>query len=224
LKQLFRSPNRADDPKRVFSERLCVLVLSSCSGAGASYVSSQILKNGLFNHYTPAGTRTLVELGKPHFYDALGMDKRFCSREFYDFESGGKIMLNMEMGYNWYLRRNSQKLDDTILFKMAAMAPGNLIVFDASFCMENEAIFKLMPEMDIVYLVIDPFPSKLLSSWEYIKKVKEKCPKAIFVVNKFNKGIHKGQLASFLGTQNYYEVNEVSLEYLCKCEYNCNLP
>lgn len=221
--KLFRFPDRSLDTNAEFIPKIKVAVVSACSGAGGSYVCSQILKNGLISMKTPSGLRSLIELGKPYFYVALGMEKRFLGRRFFDFASGGKYETNIEMGINWYVRKPGSELSPMNAIKAVSMTPGSLLVFDCSGAGE-ELVLSILPEMDMVYLVLDPSPVKLLESEGYIEKIKNYSPKYTLIVNKYSQGIHKGQLSAFLGTQNYEVLPAVDLKSLHKAEYNCVLP
>jgi len=221
---LFRFPNIQQKIIKDKGEVVKAAVVPCINEAGASYVSAKLVKEGLIAHHTPSGMRSLVELGNPYFYEALGMEKRFAGREFFEFESAEKYCLNMEFDINWYLRKKWTSMDSASLFKVVSMAPGNLIIYDCSGIQNESVLEKILCEMDVIYLVIDPLPTKLFRSEAFIRDFKRKYPKAILVVNKFNKGVHRGQLSAFLGTGNYYTVDAVDLSHIYMAEFNCILP
>ena len=222
---LKKIPDFTADREAAETEVLKVAVVGACIGAGTSYISARILKKGLYSGHTPEGLRTLCELGVPYFYLALGFDKRFAGRKFYEYSSQGKHLLNMELGYNWYVKAPGDGvLCEKEILKKVYGAPGSMIVYDCSGLSEEEILFDILEEMDIVYLVIDPMPTKLISSQDTIQKIRSRCPSAELVINKYAKGIHRGELSSFLGTRNYICEDYTAIEKIYKAEYNCTLP
>lgn len=221
---LFRIPNRLYDEAAKEEARLRIAVVGASSGAGASYVSSVILRKGPFSGIAPDGLRSLAELGTPYFYMALGMDKRFAGRDFYYYEDSGPLRLNMELGYNWYLRApESGPASAASMFRAAYTAPGGMVVFDFSGLQTSEQLLPLLAVMDVIYLVIDPLPTRLIPAQDVIDRIRVHYPEAELVVNKFNRGIHRGELSRFLGTSDFFTVDAVSCEALCRAEYNCSL-
>ena len=203
---------------------LKIAVVPACSGAGASFVCSYLLSEGLFDAPTPKGTKTLVELGNPYFFSALGMDKRFAGRNFFDYTKGGKFEYNTELGVNWYLKLpTSQPVDSPCILRTVCRAPGNLVIFDCSGLCASPLLSDVLPDMDIVYLVVDPLPSRLLSSCGFIESIRSEYPRTELVVNKYNKGIHRGELNAFLSTNNYHILDAVPFERIYRAEYNCQL-
>jgi hypothetical protein len=78
--------------------------------------------------------------------------------------------------------------------------------------------------MDAVIAVIDPLPSKLIPGGLFIQRLCFILPKTVFVVNKINKGVHKGELKRFLKGIDTYLMPLVSTQFMYKAEYNCILP
>ena len=225
MNTLFRSPDKAAEKGQGYADPLRVAVVGACRDAGASFVSGQILKNGLLEGRTPEGLRTLCELGTPYFYTALGFDKRFAGRKFYGFSSHGKHELNTEMGYNWYVRMPDElSLDSGLIFKSFYSASGSMVVYDCSGLSGEDVLFDVLDGADIVYLVIDPLPTRLIGSQRFTEKLRESFPGTQLVVNKFAKGIHRGELAAFLGTSAYHKVDFFPAERIYRAEYNCLLP
>ena len=224
-KTIFRFPDKLADAKEKTISKVRAAVVPVSFGAGASYVSSKLLQKGLFSGDTPEGLRSLVELGSPYFYFALGMDKRFSGRTFFDFEDPKTYSLNMELGFNWYLRHPSSigDLPPSAVFRAVSSAPGNFVVYDCSRMQRSDLVKQVLAEMDVIYIVVDPLPSKLMEGQSVFDDLRASFPESKIVVNKFNRGIHKGELARFLGTSNYFTLDAVPYESLCKAEFNCNL-
>ncbi len=224
-KNLIRIPDSFSDRESEAKEPFRLAVAGACPGAGASFVSARVLQEGLYDAHTPEGLRTLCELGKPYFYFALGFERRFAGRRFCSFSSHGKHELNMELGYNWYLRKPEEKeAEDREIMKAFYNAAGSFIVFDCSGLCGREVLFDVMDGSDLVYLVVDPMPSKLVGSRDFIDAVRERCPSAELVVNKYCRGIHRRELAAFLGTSDYHTEGFMEAERLYRAEYNCVLP
>lgn len=221
LMELFRSPiifHKSD--KSNISKKIAVV--PAVSGAGASFTAAQM---ALFER----SKVNVIELGKPYFYLAYGMEKRFMGRPFVFFEdelmSGGISGIdNSEFGINWLLRReNSPALDQEALLKTICFPPSGVSIFDFSSVDETKTI-SCLSEMDEIYLVIDPLPTKLISSAAYIEKLCLLFPSAKILVNKMNKGVHKNELRNFLGHSKIKEIPFYPPEEIYRAEYNCCPP
>ena len=219
-----RIPDKTADKDAALKEPFRLAVIGACRGAGCSFVSLRALQKGLYEGHTPEGLRTLCELGSPYFYTALGFDKRFAGRSFCDYSSHGRHELNMEMGYNWYLRKADQKgKKDAEILRSFYNAAGAFVVYDCSGLMDEEVLYDVLEESDRIYLVIDPLPTRLISSQGFIEEIRTSFPKSELVVNKYAKGIHKGELSAFLGTRSYHAEPFMPIERIYKAEYNCRL-
>ena len=82
----------------------------------------------------------------------------------------------------------------------------------------------ILPEMDAVILVIDPLPSRLISTYSKIERLLITISGIIPLVNKMNKGVHRGEVARFLGTKYFCTFPFVNPENLYKAEFNCVMP
>ncbi|MDO5332282.1 MAG: hypothetical protein Q4E99_06335, partial [Bacillota bacterium] len=105
--------------------------------------------------------------------------------------------------------------------KLILFAPKGTSFYDFSGVDEG-LVLSLISEMDEAYIVIDPLPSKLLKSARFIEKLKLSYPKAVFVVNRMNKGVHKPELKKFLGTD-FIEVPAYPIDQIYGAEYNCSI-
>jgi len=221
-KELFRFPNKTMETNISSSGSLKIAVVGACNGAGASYISSLILFNKMKGLSLPDGLRSLVELGSSYFYNALGMDKRFEGRDFYQYSKDKNYMLNMEFGCNWFIKKpNEKSIEEAGILRALAICPGNVIVYDCSGIEYGELLCIVLDKMDLIYLVIDPLPTKLLSSISKIERIRKAYPHCRFVINKYNKGIHKGELNKFLGLSDYITIDAIDYSFFCKAEYNC---
>ena len=130
----------------------------------------------------------------------------------------------MEMGYNWYVRMPDEKaVDERAVLKNLYGAPGSVIVYDCSGLNGEPVLSDVLEAADVIYLVIDPLPTRLLEGRAFMEDLRSRFPETELVVNKFAKGIHRGELAAFLGTSAYHKLDAVSFEDIYRAEYNCRL-
>ena len=57
-----------------------------------------------------------------------------------------------------------------------------------------------------------------------IERIRLESPDALWVVNKMNRGVHKGELKRFLGGVPCLEIPFLAPEELYRAQYNCQLP
>jgi len=202
-----------------------IVVAASSKGAGASFVT-EILAYGLSKY----GSVSVSELGTSHFYDSLGFEKNFLVRGFTDYfekiKSGehqdySSSSSNSFDGINWIARRSGdrQALSTAELFRLFYMPTERFSIFDCSG-IDVEDTLALLAEADFPVCVIDPLPSKLAQSYEFLEKVRISLPNSVLIVNKMNPGVHLSELNRFLGTKNYFSITSVNPEYIYKGEYN----
>ena len=78
--------------------------------------------------------------------------------------------------------------------------------------------------MTRLIVVIDPLPSKLLSSYKllsWVKKLEEKGLPVAYIVNKYNKGIQKRDFFDFIKLRPDHFIPFFPPEEFYICEYNC---
>lgn len=219
--ELFRSPIvfKKNDKSGIVKR---TAVVPASPGAGASFTAAQM---ALFED----GKVNVIELGKPYFYVAYGMEKRFAGRRFVFYEdelfSGGISGIdNSEFGINWLLRReDSGEMSTEALLKTISFPPPGNNIFDFSSVPE-EKVLSCLSEMDMIYIVIDPLPTKLLASAAYLEKLCLLFPSAAVLVNKMNAGVHKNELKKFLGRSKIREIPFYPPEEIYRAEYNCCPP
>lgn len=201
-----------------------IVVASGSSSAGISFVS-EIIALGLHK----IGSVSLVELGKPYFYNAYNFEKAFFSRGFNDFFEKirkGERINNLERNefekVNWLVRKpeDLEKLSPQQLFRSLYAPKDEYCVFDCSG-LDMESSINLLAEADIPIAVIDPLPTKLIESRDFLEKLKISLPNAILLVNKMNIGVHRAELIRYLGTKEFFSMPSVPMEYIYKAEYNC---
>lgn len=207
-------------------EPLRVAVCGASEKAGVSFVCG-LLAAAMAAEYRV----TLAELGKPYFYTALGMEKRFASRPFAFYTSlidNGKSLksvYNVGESINWAVRhpRDRVQLEPSSLFRCFSTIPGEIILFDCSG-LEAGLAKSILAEADVRLVVVDPMPTSLFEAFGFLEDVRLRFPNSVIVINKMNDGVHKGELARFLGTKENVSIPLVSQELLYKAEYNSMLP
>lgn len=219
--ELFRSPIslRLND-KPEGSRKIAVVPAGI--GAGASFVAAQTAMHIGKNV-------SVAELGNPHFYLSLDMERRFCGKAFTFYEdcSGDsyKDIHNTLFDINWLVRKPSScgEIDFKSILKLLSFPPDGYLILDFSRVSE-ETIFASLSEMDQIYLVLDPLPSKLIAASEFIEKIKLLFPSTLIIINKMNKGVHRNELKRFLGNSSIREIPFYPPEAIYRAEYNCCLP
>ncbi len=173
------------------------------------------------------GRTSVVELGSPYFYTALNMEKRFSERGFELFREqlrSGKRLgypFNREEGVNWYLRAPSDRtpLRPDECIRLFSGLPGEYVIFDCSGLAESTLRY-FAGEADVIFLVFDPLPSSLLSATAFSEELlcDERC---VPVMNRMNRGVHKGELKRYLGNRKVISVPFVKPELIYRAEYDC---
>lgn len=207
-------------------EPLRIAVCGASRGAGVSFICG-LLAASMSSQYRV----TLTELGKPYFYTALGMEKRFASRPFAFYSSligngrSLKSVYNIGESINWAVRhpRDDALMEPADLFRCFSNIPGEVILFDCS-SMEPELAKSVMAEADCRIVVIDPLPTALFDAFAFLEDVRLRFPDSIIAVNRMNDGVHRGELDRFLGSKECVFIPLVTPELLYKAEYNSMLP
>lgn len=232
--KLFRTPEKLRNKKSISAvkdvKRVAIVGIGSHSGA--SFVTG--LLAAVFScHSFSEEEVSIIELGSPYFFEAYGIEKRFIQREFLNFYDilyqKGRIkgLKNIEDHINWVLRCPLKQLSEDSqiadTFRLIHNVAGTLLLFDCSAVCES-LLWDILPEMDTIIAVIDPLPSKLIPQGPFIQRLRLTLPQTVFVVNKMNKGVHKGELRRFLQGVDFYPLPLVTASGLYKAEYNCVLP
>ncbi len=220
-----RVPLRVPDSTEI-PDKLRIGVAGFSPGAGASFTAGLIASRA-----ASAEKTSLIELGAPYFYLALGMEKRFAGREFRFFRRclEGKESIrrldNTEESINWLLRepRDRDPLPPQQLFRLINAAPGAVCVFDCSG-LSGDTLEDVLAEMDSVVLVCDPLPSALIGHYRSIDRLQILFPDAIRVLNKMNPGVHKTELKRFLARKDYLTIPMLEPRIIYEAEYSCCLP
>jgi hypothetical protein len=214
-------------------EKIRIGVIGIGESVGASAVAlllaSKLSDMGIGTAY--------VELGIPNnmrslTYDKLAFGRRFSKSGFMDFyetlckEMPIRRMKNLSSGINWALItpknvKDSISLSTEDKLRLIANLFGEVVVVDMSAGESN-----LVNEMDYIVSVIDPMPSVLLTNEKLLNYIYEKGLRddnVIWVINKFNSGVIKSQLNSFIKLRKYFTIPCLPCEVIYKMEYNCKL-
>ena len=91
----------------------------------------------------------------------------------------------------------------------------------------HEAISPLLSTVDLVLVVIDPFPTNCNINYdkllELLKLKSDGCP-VNFIINKWNSGIDKKEFLSFLGVKPLAFIPAIDLDILYKANYKYKIP
>lgn len=235
---------KKDDLNRIFDnndeiQRLKIFdktkvgIIGIGSGVGVSFISECLGKLGSKNGFFPC----VIELGGGSIYDGIGIDKRFDTREYFQFfnslssDESIRNRKNLSDGVNWISRAPEEshiRLSNNHIMKLINNAVGELIICDFSRISLEEGnyllIQELLHDMDKIIVVIDPLPSKLLRGEKLLEQIREIYKKPVYVINKYNEGINRNELMKFLKINRPIYIPALPLELIYEAEYTCNIP
>ena len=202
-------------------------IVSAAAGAGGRFVAANFACFLAEEGRRPA----VLELGSPGLYDVLGMDKRFAGRTF--FPRGGPP--NPAAGVNWSLIAPGEDglpadgaPDDAMERFYGRLRLLDRVEGDVVLCLLNGLSERkrtlLLRDMDASLFVIDPLPSRLLSSGLSGKLTAGEENRTLPIVNKMNGGVKRHELAAFLGLRAPLEIPLVPAEEIYRAEYACRIP
>ncbi|MDR2295228.1 MAG: hypothetical protein LBD95_00365 [Clostridiales Family XIII bacterium] len=178
-------------------------------------------------------------------YDFIGADRRFADREYISCYKrmaegrGVNGVVNMDEGINWALRLPSEHaitLDPQQMTALIGGVAGDVILCDFSarlgFGHTDEAdrldcLKKLLRDMALIVLAVDPAPSKLLGGHRRLSAIKEleaASHSVLYVINKFGKGVNKRELYDYLKPKRKAAIGIIDADALCEAEYGCKNP
>jgi len=229
---------KTEDKSSYIVEKQKVGITGISKGAGASFIAMSIAK--VLSHYedrrvTYLEVNDLVASNVSLIYDAIGFDKRFKSRKFEsvysEVISGSNIKgkTNFDDKINWALItpediKNEIKVTPIDMIRLINNVSGDTIVCDIARCQHAE---DYLLDMDVIVCVIDPIPSAMIAGFPFLKEIKRieyRGKKIVWVINKFNSGINKRDMHSFLKLKDYYKIPALEAEDFYSAEYNCKVP
>jgi len=237
MERLFIREQIEDKPVYVV-EKQKIGVVGMSRNAGTSFVATSLAK---VLSYRDERKVTLLEvsdlaLNKRSFlYDSIGFDKRFKARDFVRFyneiKSGGNIRgrTNHDDKINWGLItpediKDGIEMTPIEMIRLINNISGDVIICDLSECKNTE---DYLLDMDFVVFVIDPIPSAMITGYPLMREVKRmahKGKKVVWLVNKFNGGINKRDMQSFLKLKETHKIPLINAEHFYGAEYNCKIP
>ena len=224
-----------DDPGQI-TEKLKIGVVSLGRGAGATFFSTCLAKY-LANQKRRAVS--FIDLNQPVpsmslIYHAIGIDQRFISRSFFSFYNAVKNGTfikqhkNMDAGINWALMTPTDREQDVVLNQLETSRLinniyGDWIVCDFGCTLNDDSL----NEMDLLFAIIDPLPSKLLSgkkSFQQYRQAELMGHKIIWIINRYNSGVSRKLMKQYLKLKNYFVIPMVREDWIYASEYSCKLP
>ena len=217
-------------------QKIGVMGMSRCAGATLVATSlARMLSSVESRKVTFLEICDLFEGKDALLYDAIGIEKRFRTREFTGFYSDVKHgesirgKSNSDEGINWGLItpedvKEAQNPSPIEIVRLINNIHGDLIICDISSC-KNSVDYLL--DMDVVIFVIDPLPSHMIAGYPLLREVKRleyKGKKTVWLINKFNSGVNKRDYLNFLKLKKFYKIPSIPAENFYSAEFNCKIP
>ena len=173
----------------------------------------------------PATCQTLL-------YDQVAMDKRFAHRTFEDvyqkLTEDAPLLRgqNKEEGVIWRLPTPENCNDKLTLnqrqkARFMALPREEVCIFDLE---TDYGWDDYLMDMDVVFVVVDPQPAKLIRSREryrVLKKMELAGCQVVWIVNKMNSGVEKKQIKNYLKAENIFWLDGFDAGILYGDEYLC---
>ena len=237
MERLFLRERKEEKFVDIF-EKQKIGVVGMNRGAGASFVATSIasvLTQSSERKVTFLEVCDYISDKMSFMYDAIGVDKRFKTREFTRFYNEVKFgknikgRANFDEKINWALItpediKEKIELSPIEIVRLINNVTGDVIVCDISECNSKE---DYLLDMDVVVFVIDPMPYSMITGYPFMREVKRLAyngKKVIWVVNKFNAGINKRDMQNFLNLKEYYKIPAIESSDFYSAQYNCKLP
>jgi len=227
-----------DEKFTCITEKQKIGVVGMSRGAGVTLIATSLAK--ILSNLEDRKVTLLEICDRPQekktlIYDAVGIEKRFKTREFTrfynDIRQGASIKgkSNLDERINWGLItpediKEGFRPEPIEIVRLINNIQGDFIVCDISECENSE---DYLHDMDFVIYVIDPMPSRMIAGYPFMQEVKHlefKGKKVIWLVNKYNAGINKRDLISFLKIKRYYTIPFISADNFYSAEFNCKIP
>lgn len=222
-------------------DRFKIGIISTSNHSGVSFLTTILAAYfAEQKKITPA----VLELGSGSLYYSLGIEKYFSGRSFISVfeeeknQENVRNIWNLHKGINWALqtpqdyRKNYNFINK---FRLIYNVPGDLLLCDFSGCKvglsgkniernQLDETWQLLREMDHIFLVIDPLPSKLLEGSEQFAHYQLSRLPIKIVINKDNQGVQHKELQNYLQTKDVIWIPYLQPELLYEAEYRCLEP
>lgn len=218
------------------SERLKIGILGICPGAGASFVATSVAGVLAARHRKPVA---FIELGAAGtgdelLFEATGMGQRFAGRTFMPFHRLVRArryihgMRNLDAGVNWALRLPADREDPVNLTELEATRLAGNIQGDWIVCdLGARPDPGFLSEMDLVFAVVDPLPSRILASAAYFRQVRSLQAAGLpvtWIINRHNTGVDDRLLRKTLRLGEAVRIPMVDPAWFYMAQYRCRLP
>ena len=218
------------------------------SGAAGTTTLAFAFADFLATRLRPEATVAVVEINdmaNPSAgfdFDRMGMDKHFENREYiscYDRMAQGKPIRgvsNLDGGINWMLRVPGERyrpLEIVDFARLASNAEGDVVLCDIHGSFRRgpvdgipspDDIRKLLGDMDRVFAVVDPLPSRMMADppmLEIFMDLEAHGGEVVYLLNKWNRGVNAREVKAFLRIKNPVFIPLISGETIYAAEYNC---
>ncbi len=227
----FRNRQEKTLPDQAEQYRIGVTGLGQ--GVGATFVATALAfyfrDQGRQVSYTecvnPASCMTLL-------YDQVAMDKRFAHRGFEDIyrhladEEPFRRNQNKEEGIIWRLAtpdncKDGLHLQDKQKARLVAAAREEVCIFDLE---ADYSWDEYLMDMDVIFVVADPLPSKLLRSrarYRSLKKLELAGCQVVWIVNRMNEGVDRKQVKNYLKAEKLLWMEAFDAASIYENEYLC---
>lgn len=227
----FRDKQEKKMPEGAEQYRIGVTGLGQ--GVGTTFVATALAfyfrEQGRQVSYTeclnPATASTLL-------YDQVAMEKRFAHRHFDDtyghLTEEGPIQRNQnkEAGIFWRIAspdncEEKVTLNQRQKARLISAAREEVCIFDmeADYSWDD-----YLMDMDVIFVVADPLPSKLIRSrgrYRTLKKMELAGCRVIWIVNKISDGVDRKQVKNYLKADDLYWIEAFDTEKIYADEYLC---
>lgn len=166
------------------------------------------------------------------FFDQVAMDKRFRHRKFHNLyqkladDAPLPEQRNKEAGIIWRLAtpddcNNKVRLTERQQFRLVDTAREEVCIFDmeADYSWDD-----YLMDMDLIFVVADPLPSKLIRSrkrFQTLKRMELSGCTVIWIVNMSNPGVDKKQVKNYLKADHLFWLEAMKTEAIYEDEYLC---
>ena len=202
-------------------------------GVGTTFVATALAFYFRDQGYSVSFTECLHPAGCSSLYfDQVAMDKQFQHRQFEDIYQKLEADMpvypakNKEDGIVWYLPTPDNCKDKLTLTsrqqnRLVGTAREEVCIFDmaADYSWDDYLL-----DMDVIFVVADPLPSKMIRSRERyrtLKKIELSGCKMVWVVNKTNQGVDRKQVKSYLKSENLFWLEAFDAGIVYEDEYRC---
>lgn len=239
MKRIFQREYGNPEQKQKHAEnpdQLNIAVTGLGRSTGSTTIATALAfyfaKNGKNTQFIQCLNPAETDGGSTMLYDAAAFDQRFANRTFHDvYEKIQKNepvrgISNMENEINFFLptpenRRLRIPFGEKEKARLIQCGRAEVCVFDVEATEEWEPY---LLDMDLIIVVTDPLPSKMIQNAERFKRLKRMelsgC-RVLWAVNKMNGGVSKREVKGYLKTSDILWIKYLPPEELYSDEFAC---